>query len=157
MLAVSLCPVVLPVEATAQDLIRRDTIRESLRTPRSGEAGRLELALTFATGSADLSPAARRQLIEVADAMTTPPLDRARFAVHGHTDASGSAAANLRLSERRARSVVDFLVSRGVDRSRLQSRGFGESQLKDPSRPNSRVNRRVEIINLAGATLRVPR
>ncbi len=66
-----------------------------------------------------------------------------RFVVEGHTDASGSEAYNLQLSNQRAGAVVDFLVDNGVDRSRLQSVGFGESRLADHADPNGAQNRRV--------------
>lgn len=68
--------------------------------------------------------------------------------IEGHTDDVGNDAKNLRLSKQRAASVVEFLVSRGVDKSRLKSNGFGE---KKPIAPNDSEagrakNRRVEFI-----------
>ena len=52
-----------------------------------------------------------------------------RVEISSHTDARASDAFNLDLSNRRARAVVDYLVSRGIKRSRLEYRGFGETQL----------------------------
>ena len=52
-----------------------------------------------------------------------------RVEIASHTDARASDAFNLDLSKRRAQSVVDYLVSRGVKRSRLVAKGYGESQL----------------------------
>lgn len=54
-----------------------------------------------------------------------------RLQIEGHTDAVGSDAYNQSLSERRARSVVEYLVEHGIDRSRLSYKGFGESQPVD--------------------------
>ena len=54
-----------------------------------------------------------------------------------HTDAKGSDAYNLRLSDARAKSVLDYLVSKGIDAARLQSRGYGESQ---PVAPNTNAD-----------------
>lgn len=67
--------------------------------------------------------------------------------VRGHTDGHGSNDYNQRLSENRARAVVDFLVSKGVDPKRLQYKGFGKTQpidtnATDEGRAN---NRRVEL------------
>lgn len=66
-----------------------------------------------------------------------------QFVVEGHTDASGSAAYNQDLSNRRADSVVEFLVAHGVDRSRLRSMGHGENRLLNPAEPTAAENRRV--------------
>ena len=72
-----------------------------------------------------------------------------RFLVGGHTDAVGSDEYNQRLSERRARSVLEHLVvTYGVQPERLSSLGFGKRLLADAYRPDSPVNRRVEIVNL---------
>lgn len=70
-----------------------------------------------------------------------------RVSVEGHTDDQGPEANNLELSQRRAASVVRYLVAQGVDEARLQSDGFGESQ---PIAPNTtkagrEQNRRVEM------------
>jgi len=48
--------------------------------------------------------------------------------IEGHTDTDGDAQANLLLSDRRARSVRDYLIQQGIDGSRLVARGFGEAQ-----------------------------
>ncbi len=52
--------------------------------------------------------------------------------ISAHTDIRGSAEFNQRLSEARAKSVVDYLIAHGVDRNRLISRGYGETQLLIP-------------------------
>jgi outer membrane protein OmpA-like peptidoglycan-associated protein len=68
--------------------------------------------------------------------------------IEGHTDSLGTDAYNLGLSERRAKSVYDYLVSRGVSPGRLQSLGKGESQpIADNSTEAGRQqNRRVMLI-----------
>ena len=67
--------------------------------------------------------------------------------VAGHTDSSGSDSYNLSLSDRRAASVAAYLAGRGVAASRLQSRGYGETQpIADNSTAGGRaMNRRVEL------------
>jgi outer membrane protein OmpA-like peptidoglycan-associated protein len=68
--------------------------------------------------------------------------------VHAHTDSRGSETYNLGLSQRRAKSVEEYLIAAGISRARLASEGFGEMQ---PIGSNETVegrsrNRRVELI-----------
>lgn len=68
--------------------------------------------------------------------------------VLGHTDTTGSHEHNQLLSERRAASVADYLASRGVDRARMATRGFGETAplyMPDDTDMKKAANRRVEI------------
>src|SRR3546814_4972558 len=68
--------------------------------------------------------------------------------VYGHTDSTGSDSYNQGLSERRAASVADYLAGRGIQRARMATLGYGESQLKcSPERGEAdyQCNRRVEI------------
>ena len=67
--------------------------------------------------------------------------------VEGHTDDSGTDELNMNLSRQRADNVAAFLASNGVDRSRLQTKAFGETQPKFPndSEANRSKNRRVEL------------
>lgn len=70
--------------------------------------------------------------------------------VEGHTDSTGAAAVNLRLSQERARSVADYLIANGLDARKITVRGYGELR---PLMPESaryvevarRKNRRVEV------------
>lgn len=73
--------------------------------------------------------------------------NRTYVEIAGHTDSTGSDAYNQQLSEKRAVSVLDYLVSQGVDYGRLRAVGYGESQpIADNSTEYGRQqNRRVEI------------
>jgi outer membrane protein OmpA-like peptidoglycan-associated protein len=101
--------------------------------------------VTFATGSAVVSPSFQATLNQVADSLTRYP--NSLIDVYGHTDTVGSTASNQRLSEERARAVTNYLVSRGVAASRIRWQGFGETQLKVQTGDgvNEPLNRRVEI------------
>ena len=70
-----------------------------------------------------------------------------RVSVEGHTDAMGSDAYNQALSERRAQAVKRYLVSAGVDASRLETMGYGESQpvASNDTEDGRAMNRRVEL------------
>ncbi len=70
-----------------------------------------------------------------------------QLAIEGHTDNRGSAEYNQRLSEDRAESVMNYLVSNGIDGSRLSSRGYGFSQpaATNETAAGRQLNRRVEL------------
>ena len=101
--------------------------------------------VTFATGSAAISPSFQATLNEVADSLTKYP--NSLVDVYGHTDTVGSTASNQTLSEERARAVTNYLLNRGVASNRIRWQGFGETQLKVPTADNVNEprNRRVEI------------
>jgi len=107
----------------------------------------------FATGSADLTPAAVEQLRTLGIVLTHPDMGQSRFLIEGHTDTVGDKAMNQALSEKRAAAVVDFLVQQfRMPTDRLTAKGVGEEQLLVPTQdnvPESR-NRRVHIVNLGG-------
>ncbi len=71
----------------------------------------------------------------------------ANFSIEGHTDSQGRKASNQRLSERRARAVLDYLVSKGISASRLSSYGFGEDYpiATNTTKAGRAQNRRVEV------------
>lgn len=101
--------------------------------------------IRFSTARAVLTRSSKATLERVASAFKR--CGQGHLVVGGHTDDRGSAVYNLRLSERRARSVATFLGSRGVSKSRLSAKGFG---LAKPVVPNTSVanmakNRRIEI------------
>lgn len=80
------------------------------------------------------------------EASDTTPNSHGVYQIIGHTDASGSVAYNLSLSQARADEVVRYMVREcGIDGSSLQALGMGEGRLKDPSHPRADANRRVEI------------
>ncbi|HQU57202.1 MAG TPA: OmpA family protein, partial [Chitinophagaceae bacterium] len=70
-----------------------------------------------------------------------------KLKIDGHTDSDGSDAFNLKLSDGRAASVKKYLVSKGIDESRLVSEGFGESQpiASNKTAAGKQKNRRVEM------------
>ncbi len=111
----------------------------------------VNLTVNFPTNSAALTPAATRTLNELGRALSSQALAGFRFRIEGHTDTVGSPEANRTLSERRAATVVDYLVARfNVDRSRLEAVGMGQDGLLVQTSPQSAEprNRRVQVVNL---------
>jgi outer membrane protein OmpA-like peptidoglycan-associated protein len=71
----------------------------------------------------------------------------AKFSIEGHTDNSGTAASNQKLSEERAGAVKNYLVENGIANDRLTSSGFGQSKPLDSNKTKAGKanNRRVEV------------
>ncbi len=92
-----------------------------------------------------LRPDAFPVLDEVAETLARYP--EIRVEIGGHTDWNNSDAYNQRLSERRAQSVMDYLVSKGIAANRMAVKGYGEAKpIADNNTENGRFqNRRVEL------------
>lgn len=110
------------------------------------EARRVDLRLTFKLGSADLTPQAMEEAKVFAQALQMPALASKRFVIEGHTDSQGSRASNIDLSQRRARTVADYLSSLGVSRDRFEVRGYGFDRPLNGRSAASQDNRRVEAV-----------
>jgi outer membrane protein OmpA-like peptidoglycan-associated protein len=65
----------------------------------------------------------------------------------GHTDSDGDIDENKILSEKRAKSAVDYLINKGIDKTRLTYKGYGESnpKVENNSLENKSINRRTEV------------
>ncbi|MGD9230676.1 MAG: OmpA family protein [Desulfobacterales bacterium] len=95
----------------------------------------------FDFDSSTLKPGAYTEIARVANVLNKYPQTTIR--VEGHTDSKGSEAYNQTLSEKRSLAVKIALTQRGVDPTRIQTVGFGESQ---PISSNDAMNRRVVIV-----------
>ena len=102
-------------------------------------------SILFNSGRASFKTGVSKQLDAIADVMAK--YNKATFAIGGHTDSSGPAANNLKLSEKRAMAVRDYLVRKGVAATRLEAKGFGEGFPVDSNKTRAGManNRRVEI------------
>lgn len=111
------------------------------------------LSVLFATGSAELTPAAIKTLNELGKALTDPRLASGRFRIEGHTDTVGSMDGNRALSEARAKTVADYLAANyRVDPAKLEAVGMGAEGLlvRTPDQTPEARNRRVVVVNLGG-------
>lgn len=104
--------------------------------------------INFDTGKATLQAGSEQVLGEVAKLLKARP--ELTLEVQGHTDNVGQKGANMALSEQRAKAVVAWLTSQGVDGSRLVAKGYGDSApVADNTSEEGRAkNRRVELKKL---------
>ena len=120
---------------------------------RSASEGKLELSVQFDYASARITSESAAVLARLAAAMKDASLSDRHFRVEGHTDSTGSALGNTRLSGRRAAAVRDFLSGAGVDDVRLSTIGLGSAVPADREHPEAAINRRVVILSLEQAQL----
>jgi len=101
--------------------------------------------ITFATDQSDVQPGFYQTLNSVA--LVLKKFNRTVVDVYGHTDSTGGADYNLRLSERRALSVANYLVAQGTDQRRFYVLGYGASQpiASNATQAGRAENRRVTI------------
>ncbi len=101
--------------------------------------------VNFVTGSATLTPESSSELDIAVAAMTKDP--KMTIEVDGHTDNVGDPAKNKSLSEARAKAVVAYLVSKGIDAKRMTGVGYSDTKpIADNSTPSGRLtNRRTEL------------
>lgn len=127
--------------------LRAATANTGIEVERRGDEIQLTFPdnITFATGSAMVRPELRSELQQLAGILNSYP--STIIGVFGHTDNTGSAELNQRLSEERARSVADTLIGFGVNPARLETRGFSFNQpIASNDTPEGRArNRRVEM------------
>ncbi|HKX91289.1 MAG TPA: OmpA family protein [Sphingomicrobium sp.] len=132
----------------AEQELRRQTAGigiDVLRLP-DGILIRVPATLTFDQGSAAIKPQISATLTEIARTLKT--YNQTYVDVLAHSDTTGSAEGNLALSQKRAGAAAAFLGGRGVARSRIASKGLGETAPLYPveqTEEQRAANRRVEI------------
>ncbi len=117
-------------------------------------AAEVPTTINFAFDSAALDATARQTLTRQASWIKQFP--EVKFRVYGHTDLVGSPSYNKRLGLRRARAAVNYLVSHGISRSRLEAvSSFGETQPVIATKSRERKNRRT-VTEVTGFVKRHP-
>lgn len=98
----------------------------------------------FETGKAELQEKSRTELNKLIEQLRSQPT--LRIEITGHTDDVGDAKQNQLLSQKRAQSVVDYLVESGVGKERIKAVGMGEAKpiVPNTSDENRQLNRRIE-------------
>ena len=127
--------------------LRRQTAGSGVEIERRGDELVLTMpsGITFAFDRYDVQPQFRPTLDRVAEVLGDYP--QTMIDIYGHTDSVGSDAYNQTLSENRARAVADYLSMQGVNKVRMATLGYGETQpIADNGTESGRAaNRRVEI------------
>ncbi|TXK59846.1 OmpA family protein [Alkalisalibacterium limincola] len=131
--------------SAAADSLRRQLENLDSRSDARGEVMTLS-GEVFAPGQAQLRAEAVANLDRVVEFVQGRP--GSRILVEGHTDATGSANLNQSLSQQRAESVRRALIDQGVDASRIQATGYGQTRpVADNATEQGRSrNRRVDVI-----------
>ncbi len=101
--------------------------------------------ITFETNSAELNQESFAELDRLVELMKKNP--NIKVEISAHTDDVGSEAYNLKLSQRRAQAVVDYLKQHGIPEDRMIAKGYGETQplVPNDSPEHRAMNRRVEF------------
>ena len=142
---------VLPSEGyvfynTSIDLKNTDKNIINVKLMSLEEDAKLELNnIVFETNSAELTTISYTELDRVVELVKNNP--KLKFEISAHTDNVGSDTYNLKLSDKRAHSVVEYLIDKNVPKENLIAKGYGESKPIAPndSDENKAKNRRVEL------------
>lgn len=110
------------------------------------ETGKAILYINFDSGKSNIKEESMPVIEQIIEMMKQAP--DIKISVEGHTDSDGSNESNLKLSEDRAKAVVEAITKGGIDATRLSSAGFGEEKpIADNSTAEGKAkNRRVELI-----------
>lgn len=110
--------------------------------------GHIALYINFVTGKSDIQPESQNIINQVAEMLKANPT--LKTSIEGHTDNTGTASSNQTLSENRAKSVMNALIAKGIDKGRLLSKGWGQTKpVADNKTEDGKArNRRVEIVKL---------
>ncbi|MBL7875619.1 MAG: OmpA family protein [Cyclobacteriaceae bacterium] len=125
--------------------LKRDLKGASVQRVGEGILITFNSGMQFDVNSTSLSEETRVNLDKLSS--TIIKYDDTSVLIEGHTDNTGSDSYNLDLSERRARSVFHYLTERGVQNSRVTTKGYGETQpiATNDTDADRRKNRRVEV------------
>ena len=119
--------------------------------PAKQSPGKASLLITFMANSSELSLETMATLDVLARALQSDALVGFTFKVEGHADPRGEAAQNLLLSQQRAESVANYLITKhAILPERLKAVGKGSNELMNRSRIDAPENRRVTIVTMKG-------
>ncbi|GAO44843.1 OmpA family protein [Flavihumibacter petaseus NBRC 106054] len=110
--------------------------------------------ILFGFDKSDLSDASKTELKKLTTILNKYPDTDLEIA--GHTDSQGAADYNQKLSERRATAVADYIVSAGVAKSRVKTKGYGEFEPRYPNDTDANMakNRRVDFLITANEAMK---
>lgn len=123
-----------------QEISANDILRDLNAT------GKAILYINFDSGKSTIKEESKPIIVQISELLENNP--DIKLSIEGHTDDQGDNASNLKLSDSRAKAVMDAIVAKGISSDRLKSVGFGEEQpIADNSTEEGRAkNRRVELV-----------
>jgi outer membrane protein OmpA-like peptidoglycan-associated protein len=129
---------------------------EGAKTERIGEGIKItfDSGILFTVNSSTLEPTAKTSIAKLGVILNKYP--DTNILVTGHTDSDGTEQYNQSLSEGRAKSVSNYIMSRGINSQRLSVIGLGEGEpaVSNETTEGKRLNRRVEIAIFANEALK---
>jgi OOP family OmpA-OmpF porin len=144
------------IRQRALDRVKSKAEPVALKRPRVApellKLPQLLVDVQFDPDSAIVRPQSYQTLGLIADSLVRAAMLPYGFLIVGRTESAGRREYNLTLSQRRADSIRDVLVTTfKISSKRLQALGLGEEQLQDANQPASPVNRQVQIVTVAKA------
>jgi OOP family OmpA-OmpF porin len=139
----------IEAEAFALNVLEMESMKQEVVASEMFEKinkdGFIALYINFETGKSEIKPESQPIIDQLAEMLKQNPT--LKISIAGHTDNVGGENINQPLSESRAKSVMDALISKGIDASRLISKGWGQTKpIGDNTTEEGRAkNRRVEI------------
>lgn len=133
---------ILEIEVMKQE-VTSDDILKALNTD-----GHIALYINFGTGKSDIKSESQKIIDQIAEMLKSNPT--LKISIEGHTDNVGNSQSNQTLSENRAKAVMNAIISKGNDKTRLLSKGWGQTKpIEDNKTEDGKAkNRRVEIVKL---------
>ncbi len=133
---------ILEIELMKQEITSND-ILTALNTD-----GHIALYINFETGKSDIKPESQKIIDQIVEMLKSNPT--LKISIEGHTDNVGNPQSNQTLSENRAKAVMNAIISKGIDKLRLSSKGWGQTKptVDNNTEDGKAKNRRVEIVKL---------
>src|SRR5690606_7749764 len=112
------------------------------------EKGKSILYINFDVDKANITTEGKEVVTQIAEALQNDKI--LKIAIEGHTDNTGDASYNKTLSDARANSVMNALITNGINKARLTAKGFGAEKplVANDSEENKAKNRRVELVKI---------
>lgn len=137
------------------NILQENNFKQTIRkitaddiTKDLSETGKSIVYITFDTDKSSITTGGTDLVIQIAEALKNDPT--LKIAIEGHTDNTGDAAHNKKLSDERANAVLTALVGQKIDKSRLSAKGYGAERplVANDSEDNRAKNRRVELVKV---------
>jgi OmpA-OmpF porin, OOP family len=134
------------VIANHPELMTGEALKVTYSKEMTTEVSSKSYQIQFETGSSIIKPESYNELDEILKSSVVA--EGLKIGVYGHTDNTGNSDANQKLSEERANSVKSYLISKGLLTSRIEAKGFGQTQpIEENSSAGGKAkNRRVQIV-----------